>query len=125
VRVNPSAFERPFLDRGVRPSRRLIRARQAGEVLQKGWSIQFLFGTDERGVYMDYYAAHRMTDDRHVRIRAGEPEEDLPSIVTGYFGSDDLEEERAAREAYFPGNREMYEPRPNVTSAPPLFPAAR
>ena len=34
--------------------------------MQAGWAISYVFGED----YLDYYAEHRMTNPRHVRIHA-------------------------------------------------------
>ena len=45
-----------------------LTSRERGEIRQRGWHIQFLFDTDERGEYLDFYATHRMTNDRHHRI---------------------------------------------------------
>jgi len=45
-----------------------VETRQRGEIHTAGWTIQYLFGQDEKGGYLDYYATHRMTNERHVRI---------------------------------------------------------
>ena len=42
--------------------------RQRGKLFQAGWSVRWLFGVDGRGEYLDFYAVHRMTNDRHLRI---------------------------------------------------------
>jgi hypothetical protein len=55
---------------------------RAGHLVQEGWAIWFRFGSDEDGEYLDYYAAHRMTNDRHVRLRDSGTEEDLPALST-------------------------------------------
>lgn len=54
--------------------------RKRGKIVEAGWAIWYLFGSDERGEYLDYYASHRMTDDRHVRIYASGESERLASI---------------------------------------------
>ena len=43
-----------------------MTTRQAGTIKQAGWIIRYVFGPD----YLDYYASHRMTNDRHVRIHS-------------------------------------------------------
>ena len=45
-----------------------IKARRPGRLSQTGWNIEYLFGDDGDSEYLDYYATHRMTSDRHVRI---------------------------------------------------------
>ena len=46
-----------------------IQERQPGEIQSHGWNIQYKFGTDDEGRgYLDFYASHRMTNDRHERI---------------------------------------------------------
>lgn len=47
-----------------------VRNRQRGQINHHGWSIWYLFGADETGEYLDYYAAHHMADDCHIRIYA-------------------------------------------------------
>lgn len=57
-----------------------IEAHQRGEIRGAGWTIRYLFGEDENGEYLDYYASHRMTNDRHVRIYANGSIEHLEAI---------------------------------------------
>jgi hypothetical protein len=54
--------------------------RRRGKILKAGWAIWYLFGSDGKGEYLDYYASHPMTNDRHVRIYADGREENLPVI---------------------------------------------
>lgn len=51
-----------------------------GQIAKQGWTIKFLFGEDAKGKFLDYYASHRMTNDRHVRIRSDGSEEILPAL---------------------------------------------
>ncbi len=53
---------------------------QHGQIVDQGWTIKFLFGEDCQGKYLDFYAAHRMTNDRHVRIRSNGSEKTLPAL---------------------------------------------
>jgi hypothetical protein len=50
-----------------------VKERRRSKIVDSGWAIWYLFGSDERGGYLDYYASHRMTDDRHVRFREEGP----------------------------------------------------
>src|SRR5688500_16927283 len=54
--------------------------RATGLIQERGWSINFSFGTDANGEFLDYYASHRMTDDEHVRLRADGSSELLPAL---------------------------------------------
>ncbi len=53
-------------------------ARAPGLVEGSGWRIRYVFGSDDRGNYLDYLASHRMTNARHVRLRAAGEAESLP-----------------------------------------------
>lgn len=59
-----------------------VQKRRRGKIVVAGWAIWYLFGSDERGEYLDYYAAHRMTSDEHVRIYESGEIESLPAIST-------------------------------------------
>ena len=59
--------------------------RQRGKIVKAGWVVWYAFGADTRGEYLDYYAAHRMTNDRHVRIYADGTTENLPALCSMYF----------------------------------------
>ena len=45
-----------------------VANRQRGKIVQAGWTIWWLFDADESGEYLDFYAMHRMTNDRHHRV---------------------------------------------------------
>ena len=40
--------------------------RKPGKIFKGGWMISYVFGED----YLDYFAEHRMTNPRHVRIQS-------------------------------------------------------
>ncbi len=68
-------FGREFSDWDINLPQEDVAQRRRGRINHKGWAIWYMFGVDDRGEYLDYYAAHRMTNDRHVRIYAdGEQE---------------------------------------------------
>ncbi len=62
-------FGRDFGAWGIALPPEDVKERWRGTILAAGWAIWYLFGTDEGGEYLDYYACHRMTNDRHERIR--------------------------------------------------------
>ena len=76
-------------------------------IVQRGWTIWTRFdiaAVDERE-RLDYYAMHRMTNDRHVRLYADGEEEILPALEEFYAQGDTEEEERAARARFFAHNQ--------------------
>lgn len=83
-----------------------VRKKERGYIQKAGWLIQFCFGKDEKGEYLDYYAAHRMTDDRHVRIYENGKEIDLPALMSFRRVSENPEEDQKLEEEYFRHNRE-------------------
>jgi hypothetical protein len=88
-----------------------LETQHAGEIAEQGWLIQYLFGHDERGSYLDYYAQHRMTNARHVRIYESGTTEDLPSeqefIV--YPANATPEEMEQIQQEYYAYNRRVGE----------------
>ena len=70
-----------------------MRERRRGKIGSAGWAIWYLFGRDEAGEYLDYYASHRMTNDRHVRIYESGQVESLPAINSMRLASSDPEED--------------------------------
>jgi hypothetical protein len=57
-----------------------VANRRRGKIIEAGWAIWYLFDSDEKGEYLDYYASHRMTSDRHDRIYANGNQEALPVL---------------------------------------------
>ncbi len=78
-------------------------------IAQRGWSIWTRLDIDpEDGrKRLDYYAMHRMTSDRHVRMYANGEEENLPAIAGGYVTPKDapVAEQDEARDRYFAHNQ--------------------
>ena len=79
---------------------------QRGQFVIEGWCVRYLFGEDCNGKFLDYYATHRMTNDRHVRIRSDGTQEFLPALDTMRFHYEDPEEDaRSERESIEKNNR--------------------
>jgi hypothetical protein len=74
-----------------------LAQRRRGKIVQAGWTIWYLFGADEHGDYLDYYATHHMTNDRHVRLYANGRSEGLPTMQEFRRGSEDPEEDARRR----------------------------
>ncbi len=55
-------------------------------IVEEGWTIwtRFDIGDEDGRERLDYYAIHRMTDDRHVRMYADGEQEALPAMRHGY-----------------------------------------
>jgi hypothetical protein len=78
-----------------------------GKFFKAGWSIRYMTGHDEQGPFLDYFAAHRMTNDRHVRLRPDGTRENLPTMREAYTyrqGASRREIE-AAKAEYYAFNR--------------------
>ncbi len=84
-----------------------VAERRRGKINQAGWSIWFLFGRNERGEYLDYYASHRMTSDEHVRIYADGQTEVLEAMRGMRLSSPDPEEDKRLEDQYFAENRRI------------------
>ncbi|CAN5755186.1 hypothetical protein BH18ACT11_BH18ACT11_07360 [soil metagenome] len=81
--------------------------RKRGKIVKAGWAIWYLFGSDERGEYLDYYASHRLTTDRHVRIYVNGNEENLPTIQSMRMVSQDPEEDARLEAEYYARNQKV------------------
>lgn len=78
-------------------------------IVQGGWTVwtRFDIGAEDGRERLDYYAMHRMTNDRHVRLYADGEAESLPAIAEGYAipqGATE-EERRLARAKHFAYNQ--------------------
>lgn len=76
-----------------------IAQRKSGEIVQGGWAIEYLFGADEKGEYLDYYAVHKMHwGADHCRLYENGERQELPTmrdvhLVTGDPVADAKEEQ--------------------------------
>ena len=86
-----------------------VAGRRRGQASGSGWRITYLFGADERGEYLDFYATHRMTNERHERIYADGHSESLPAplpFMVFPANATPEDKERIQRE-YYEHNREI------------------
>lgn len=87
-------FNEYFSNWGITLPPEDVRERRRGKIVAAGWSIWYLFGSDERGEYLDFYDSHRMKGgDDHVRIWEDGHREGLPAISSSRLGSKDPEED--------------------------------
>lgn len=68
-------FAQTFENWGITLPVDAVSTKEPGQIHKAGWSIRYVFSED----YMDYYATHRMTNDRHVRIHVDGSSESLES----------------------------------------------
>lgn len=90
------------------PSKNL-KSRTAGNIKKAGWLIQFCFGHDEKGEYLDFYCAHRMTDDDHIRLYEDGTRVDLPALLGWRLSADDPVEDKRLEEEFFATNQKTTE----------------
>jgi hypothetical protein len=59
-----------------------------GYIAKSGWLIQYCFGTENGMGYLDFYASHRMTNDRHLRIYENGETKELLAYLEFFFFDD-------------------------------------
>ncbi len=76
-------------------------------IVEQGWTIWTRFDVEDGCEHLDYYAMHRMTNDRHVRLYADGKEESLPAIssICSYPEDATEAEKEAAQDEYFAHNQ--------------------
>ena len=101
------AFNRAFDHWDICLPPEAIASRRAGRIVESGWTVWYTFGSDDGAEYLDYYASHRMTNDRHVRLYADGRVEGLEAIDEMYVVPDDPDEAAQAKANFFARNREI------------------
>jgi hypothetical protein len=86
-----------------------VDSRRRGRIMKSGWAIWYLFDSDRKGEYLDYYASHRMTNDRHVRIYSNGDIEELPAIGEFRLNSQDPKEDARLEAEYYAENQRVAE----------------
>ena len=83
---------------------------EPGLIRKAGWTIRYIFGADEEGSYLEYYATHRMTNDTRIRIYGSGRTKALDAIWELYMWDPKVpgDEERAQQE-YHDHNRRIAE----------------
>ena len=104
-----STFKETFSHWDIQLTAESIASLSPGKIMKAGWCIWYLFGSDENGDYLDYYASHRMTDDTHVRIRIDGTCESLPAVRTFRKASNDPVEDKRLDEEYSSYNKHVSE----------------
>ncbi len=103
-------FNQRFAHWNITLSDEVMSQRVRGKIVKAGWCIWFLFGTDEAGDYLDYYASHRMAGgDDHIRIRMDGSEESLPAIASIHLTSEDPVEAQRLEKEFLAENQRISE----------------
>ena len=97
-------FNRSFETWSIELPKEAVENQQRGKIVKSGWTIWYLFGRDEAGDYLDYYASHRMTNGRHVRLYADGSSKGLDSYRSMRIVSDDPEEDRRLENEFWEHN---------------------
>lgn len=101
-------FEEMFQSWSIRLPEGAVERREPGRIQKAGWLIMYCFGCDGSREYMDYYAAHRMTNDRHERLFDDGDSEGLPTIETMRRVSSDPVEDAALKQAFDVRNVDVF-----------------
>ena len=101
------AFNSSFANWDICLPESAIKARERGRIVERGWTIWYLWGSDEDGDYLDYYASHRMTNDRHVRLRADGRRENLETVQEFRVEPRDPAKAEQAKADFHARNREV------------------
>ena len=101
-----AAFAEDFDNWDIQLPHDVTALKQPGEVSKAGWRIRYVFGED----YLDYYAEHRMTNPRHMRIHSDGRRESLEAPMEWYVIPEDADESTSqqAKEEFYAHNRRVY-----------------
>jgi hypothetical protein len=106
------AFNRYFANFNIRVEAGEVRVGGRRKIRARGWHITFRVVPDDAGSpSLEFYATHRMTNDRHVRIWADGYLEHLDAIheLVGYDHPKVPGSEEAAKEEYIRHNQMVAE----------------
>jgi len=98
-----ATFRRQFSHWGISLPEHDVQNRSPGVIHQAGWTIRYHFGDDDGREYLEYFAGHRMTNDRLVRICEDGSSETLDACQEFYSSQDPDGETNMIRH-----NREFY-----------------
>ena len=101
-----AAFAKTFETWDIQLLRDATTLRQPGKIMQAGWIIRYVFGED----HLDYYAEHRMTNPRHVRLHPDGRSESLAAPRDMYVVPGDADEaaRQKAKEDFYAYNRRVH-----------------
>jgi len=93
-------FAEYFANWEIRLPAGAVQLEDPGRIDHAGWTIRYIFGSDAEGRYLEFYAAHRMTNDRRMRLYSSGETKSLEALETmyGYDPKVPGEARRAERE---------------------------
>lgn len=100
-------FSQSFKVWRIQLPREAVENRQRGKIVKAGWTIWYLFGSDDDGEYLDYHSSHRMTNDSHVRIYADGRVVGLESLWEMRKSSDDPDEDARLKAEFWEHNERV------------------
>jgi hypothetical protein len=105
-----AAFDVYFARWGIVLPEDALLSRAAGTIHDQGWHVRYRFDTVDGREVLDFYAAHRMTNDRHVRIDANGKLMHLDSMLDAFSYNPAIpgDKERAERE-YLAHNQRIHQ----------------
>ncbi len=75
------AFNEYFLKWSVTfPQLKDLAEHESGQITTSGWWINYRFGRDGNGRWLEFYGQNRKTNDRHVRFHENGNIEKLPTL---------------------------------------------
>jgi hypothetical protein len=101
------AFRHDFTNLGFEIPSADLQSRRAGFIHAKGWLVQYVFGRNRFGEFLDYYVTHRMASDSHVRLYANGRRQYLAVIVWLCPWSEDPREAARLEAAFTRKNRRI------------------
>ncbi|MDN5923804.1 MAG: hypothetical protein L0H70_02255 [Xanthomonadales bacterium] len=102
-------FNEFFSEFGIRLPKDDVLKRKPGRIAESACHIQYLFGADELGAYLDLYATNRFTNPMHMRLRSGQPIENLSTPQESRVVSKNSIEDKMLQAEYFARNRKIDE----------------
>jgi hypothetical protein len=104
-----AAFNDHFRNFGIRIEPRDVVPGERRSLSHRGWRVSFRIDPDDSGApALEFYATHRMTSDRHVRIWADGQSQQLEAIDEFYvFDPKQPGSEEASRRRYEEHNRKV------------------
>jgi len=93
-------FDRYFNHWNIELPEQSLTNRSPGFIAKAGWSIRYIFGSESCREYLEFYAMHHMTDDRHLKIYEDGECVELDAICSMYGFDPKIpgDQERAERE---------------------------
>lgn len=85
MRLIADTFSKHFSHWDITLPEKDLKKRSNGYIQKAGWLIQYCFGEDDKGEYLDYYAAHRMTDDSMYVSTLMVVRKPFPRYIVGFY----------------------------------------